>query len=173
MQHAKAMIALFIAAGKGNYDCVISLIQADANISNASRITALMEAVFKNHDKCVNALIEAGTDVNIRDENRVIALMFAALKDNDKCMKTLIKAGADVNVADVDGFTALMHVTFNLHGHFLKTLYEAATGKSPKFSTDPKKTAFHRLPTDVKLSVKCDGITLIPSSSPLPDISQQ
>ena len=57
--------------------------------------TPLIEAVRREHDDCVNELLQAGADVNQSDEDHITPLM-AAFGDVPR-METLIEAGAEVN----------------------------------------------------------------------------
>ena len=60
--------------------------------------TALQLAVWKDNERIVQLLLEAGADPNDTNEGSGAALKFAAFKSNELIVKHLIKANADVNL---------------------------------------------------------------------------
>ena len=60
------------------------------------------------HNRCREALENAGADVNVLDRYGQLPLMFAVAKGHTQCVNELIKAGADVNIRDQEGRMALM-----------------------------------------------------------------
>ena len=60
-----------------------------------------------------------------------------------------------------------MHATFTFREIYWKGLLDAAAKKTTKVIFDPKYNTLNRLPNDVKMSIECEGITLIPMSSPV------
>ncbi|WP_448218487.1 ankyrin repeat domain-containing protein [Endozoicomonas sp. 2B-B] len=87
---------LFIAALKGNTDCVETLINGGANV-NAARTsdgaTPLFIAALKGNTNCVETLINAGADLNAaRTSDGATPLSIAIEMDNVDCALALIKA---------------------------------------------------------------------------------
>ena len=86
-----------------NADCVKKLIEAGADVNNASEDnekegnTPLMAAIALRNIQCVRELIQAGADLNIPDKNGQTALMITSGDIIDNCLPELMKAGAEVN----------------------------------------------------------------------------
>ena len=73
-----------------------------ANDKNQNRATMLHFTVRFEHDKCMEALLEAGTDVNCADDSTFTPLMAAADEDYVLGVYRLIQVGADVNRKNKD-----------------------------------------------------------------------
>jgi ankyrin repeat protein len=75
---------------------------------HASSGGTLLEAIRRDDESSVKALIRAGADVNARDESGATPLMHAALVAGPQVVRRLLDAGAAVNTANQFGATALM-----------------------------------------------------------------
>lgn len=74
-----------------------------------SRCAALHDAVWKDDDHSVGALLRQGFDVNCRDRNRFTALIKAAGMGHSAVVRVLLRNGADGNARDTRGATAFKH----------------------------------------------------------------
>src|SRR5687767_6994071 len=74
----------------------------------ASSGASLLEAIRRNDDAGVKALIRSGVDLNLPDEHGTTPLMHAALLAGPRVVRRLIVGGAAVNAANRFGATALM-----------------------------------------------------------------
>ena len=70
-----------------------------ANDKNQNRATVLHFTVRSEHDKCMEALLEAGTDVNCADDSTFTPLMTAANGNFVDGVQRLLLAGADTGIA--------------------------------------------------------------------------
>ena len=84
---------------------------ANVNIALTSGLTALMQAVLRNHWDSFLRLIRAGAHVNQQDIEENTAITIATSLWRDDYVEELIRAGADVNVIREDGLTPLMMVS--------------------------------------------------------------
>ena len=82
--------------------------------------TALMDAAWKGHVKCIEILIERGAGVNFIDVTwrkrrnwTGSALMCTTEGGHMDCVNTLVKAGADVNIRTINDQTALIYAVEN------------------------------------------------------------
>ena len=118
---------LIKAAEYGHEECVLSLMQAgaDVNEKDSFHYTALINAAGKGLNKSVEELIKAGADVNAREYESHTALMFAAMRGHLNCMNMLINAGANLDNAANFNKTALMFAAWNGHLQCVDTLIEA------------------------------------------------
>ena len=165
--------ALYVAASKGHYQCMMSLIRAgaDVNVSHAEGVTPLMRVALKGHDKNVVELIKMGANVNASDGNGITALINAA----ESGLNELIEAGADVNASTSLGTTALLFLSSEQNRSNSDKCVEAlievganvnCVGKVKTVLTNIRKVYLPRPPNDVQMSVKDAGITLTPTFSP-------
>ena len=72
------------------------------NVQDKDGEPAVMKAIHRRGDKCVEQLIEAGADVNIKNNNGDMAITWAVLRGRIKSVKLLIEAGAHVNISCLD-----------------------------------------------------------------------
>ena len=99
---SKGTTAIIYASRHGKADCVKKLIEAGADVNNASQDknregnTPLMAAIEKGNIECVRELIKAGVDLNIPEINRMRALITTSSWRQDNCFSELMKAGAEV-----------------------------------------------------------------------------
>ena len=138
-------------------------------IKRSRPVTALIFAGENVNEKCVKALIEAGADVNACSNKGNTALALAANKGHYGCLTLLIQAGADVNVSNADGVTALLRAVQIKNAKCLKNLIEAGADVNCKGKIVAKEFDIIDLvgpPTDVHMSIKYRGITLVPTSKP-------
>lgn len=102
------LAAWFHAAKTGNSDVIQKLIgKVDVNAQD-NGYTALMYAVFYNHENIVKLLLQVpNININARNNNGWTALMFASKMGNQNIVKLLLNnSDIDVNVNTIDG-TAL------------------------------------------------------------------
>ena len=104
MVGGKGTTAIIYAARQGKADCVKKLIEAGADVNNASQDneregnTPSMAAMVSRNAQCVRELIKAGADLNIPDKNGMTALMIASDYLDKGDFFQLIKTGAEVNL---------------------------------------------------------------------------
>lgn len=93
---------LIIAAGEGNYDTVVALVEKGANVNavNANKYSPLIMAIGKGHLRIAKYLIEHGADVNHKDDEGSSVLHFAMDSKNLEIVQLLIDKGADVKLFD-------------------------------------------------------------------------
>ena len=84
----------------------------------------LFEAVVKNKEKEVKALIELGADVNSKEIGGTTPLNLASNENYIEIAKLLIERGADVDAKDNSGWTPLHNATYNNHIETAKLLIE-------------------------------------------------
>ena len=106
---ADSFAGLMRAAMIGHTDAVRALIDRglDANSTDSSGRTPLIEAVFGGHVETVQALLNRGADVNAQDFDGWTALMEAAAKGRADLVRLLLASGADARVKNKNGWTAL------------------------------------------------------------------
>ena len=73
---------------------------------NKHNLTPLHYACFHNCYKCVQLLLDLGSDINAVDENRKSILIYAVNSNNIKIIELLLLSGADYNKVDSEGKTA-------------------------------------------------------------------
>ena len=122
---AKGSTAITYAARHGKTDCVKKLIEAGADVNNASQDkegnTPLMEAINVWNVQCVRELIQAGADLNIPDKNGQTALMITSGDIRNEIFPKLMKAGAEVNpafLADIARKLLMEENTGGIHVNF-------------------------------------------------------
>jgi hypothetical protein len=101
---------LLNAAGDGNYERVVTLLDcgADVNYANWSGWTALIGGVQSQNKRLIQLLLDRGADINHVDFNGCTVLQVAASRDDLSIIKLLIDRGADVNVSEDWGCSTLM-----------------------------------------------------------------
>ena len=121
---SRLTIPIIGAAKIGNTEVVKFLLKenADVNIQNEHRVTALMVASQHGHTKIVKLLLKENADVNIQNEHRVTALMVASQHGHTKIVKLLLKENADVNIQNEHRVTALMVASLNGHTQVVELL---------------------------------------------------
>jgi ankyrin repeat protein len=102
----------FEAIEEGNEHDIIALLRIgiSPNVQTKSGWTALMWAMNRGNEKCVEMLLNhPKIDVNVQNEWGMTALMLAAKEGKEKCVKLLLNhPGIDVYMQRKDGWTALM-----------------------------------------------------------------
>ena len=99
---SRGTTAIIYSAHHGKADCVKKLIEAGADVNNASQDkdregnTPLIAAIEKGNIECIKELIKAGVDLNIPEINRMKALITTSNYRKDNCFSELMKAGAEV-----------------------------------------------------------------------------
>ena len=101
--------ALFIAAKKGNLECVDLLVGSGANINieNRENVTPLMTAAYRGHDKVVKCLLDHSADVDRAEKCMPTATMYAAMKGRVECLKLLLSKSPNLEHKNKVGQTAL------------------------------------------------------------------
>ena len=82
---------------------------ADVNMSGSNSEVDFTSMIPSSdqHNRCREALENAGAGVNIADGSGNTPLMFAVKENHTECVNTLIKAGANVNIQNKEGETAV------------------------------------------------------------------
>ena len=96
-----------------------------ATLSGNIKERVLHHAVAKQHDKCMEVLLQAGADVNWDGDSSNTPLMRAAKEGYVDGVQRLIQAGADVNKRDKDHYTALILAGFGGHYECIELLLNA------------------------------------------------
>lgn len=110
------------AAGKGNIEIVIELMNNGVNIDcfDSCGETALLYASQYGHLSIVNFLVKAGANIEIKSRASGLTPLILAASDLASAKRNkfeqnvikviyfLIEAGADLNAASDDGWTALI-----------------------------------------------------------------
>ena len=95
---------------------------ANVNLVNNYRRTALMIAARKEHKDIVELLLGKDANVNLANNNGATALMIAAESGHKDIVELLLGKGADVNKPTTDGWTALMIAAQNGHKDIVELL---------------------------------------------------
>ena len=117
--------------------CDIQIVQklldqeADLNKITQRGTTALIHALFDNHNEVANLLLEKGADVslgNFRGANPfnfrgANALMLAARAGNKKVFDAALSSGIDIDTRDDNDHTLLMQAVMNDHIHIVESLF--------------------------------------------------
>lgn len=100
--------SLYECAEKGAIRQLRERIRQGENINERDNLgySALQMALLHGHDRCAEALLEAGASPN--PEGGWTALHAAVSGGNVDCVKVLLRAGVHPDVADDRGYTALM-----------------------------------------------------------------
>lgn len=98
--------ALMMAAFKGHYDAVETLLAKGATV-NRPGWTPLHYAATGGHDKIVALLLGARADVNARSPNNTTPLMMAAGEGHIYTVKLLLDSGADATLRNDVGMNAV------------------------------------------------------------------
>ena len=103
------------ASMRGDKQSVIQLIQSGRNVNaqNTYGESALMGAVYNNHNDIVEILLSEGADANTLDNKGNSSLIVASAKNNVQAVQTLIRSGADVDLANNSSDTALLVAALN------------------------------------------------------------
>lgn len=92
---------LHAAAGRGNLEIVLLLINNGANVnSRDDRGETPLHHASREHAESVELLIKKGADVNVPDQGGATPLHNAVYADNMKIAELLVKAGADLKAED-------------------------------------------------------------------------
>ena len=99
-----------LAAAVGNHtDCVELLVHADAdpNVRDSNRTSALLLACYKKNVPMVKALLKAKTDVDAQDKAGETALTISSTFGHTEIMGLLLEANANPNLSGNLGITPL------------------------------------------------------------------
>lgn len=89
------------------------------------RATPFMRACSQGLERCVEVLINAGTEIETKTSKGKRALMFAAESGNDDIVSILIKNDASLESRDIERKTALLHAITGGSYDVVKTLVDA------------------------------------------------
>ena len=102
-----AQCRLRAACQKGDGELLTQAIAAGADIESIvhlrSKATPLMLSASLGHERCVQALIEAGVKIEARNAKGETAAMLAASGGREKCLALLLAAGASALAMDRQG----------------------------------------------------------------------
>ncbi|KAK8660541.1 hypothetical protein V6N13_051465 [Hibiscus sabdariffa] len=98
---------LHIAASKGNENCVLLLLDynADPNSKDSEGSVPLWEAILAGHDQLAKLLKENGADINAGDVGHFACI--AAEQNDLNLLKEIVRYGGDVKRPRDNGYTAL------------------------------------------------------------------
>ena len=143
------MSDLIDQASRGNLKAVRDLINAEANVDvqDEKKRTALMLASKKGHLDIVKTLVNAGAALNLQSNEcgygGNAALMYACRRGHLEVVKTLINAGADIDLQGkewaCEGYTALIYTVYKGHLEIVKVLVDA--GVNVNIKDELQKTA--------------------------------
>ena len=102
--------------------------------------TPLILAVWLEHYKLVDLLVEAGAELDKKDSNGYTALMRAAFIGDLGICKKLVSAGADIEMRNQRGKTALMFASYNYNLKIVK--YLLSIGANPLKKDISEKSAY-------------------------------
>ena len=116
---------LILATYHGHTDSVryiVGLREVDLNHKGFNDLTALQNAVDKEHPDVVQLLIDAGADIETKDEEGQSPLHWASRSGSLAIVKMLVEAGAGVCVTDNEGRTCLTLAGANGHTEIVRYL---------------------------------------------------
>ena len=120
--------ALHWAAGNGDLELTLVLLDAGARVDATTRIdsmTPLFMAAKSGEAAAIEALLDAGAGVGEANENGTTVLMTAAASGSVDAVQALIDGGADVNAKEkTNGQTALMFASTLNRAGAIKILIE-------------------------------------------------
>ena len=107
---------------------------ADVNTSNPNLVEVENTEIppGDEHNRCREALKNAGANINLPGERDLTPLSFAVTEDHPQCVNALMKAGADVNAADGENWIPLMFAVPGNHVHYVNKLIKAGTDVNTK-----------------------------------------
>uniref|UniRef100_A0A4W5R147 Kinase D-interacting substrate 220b n=1 Tax=Hucho hucho TaxID=62062 RepID=A0A4W5R147_9TELE len=121
---------LIWAARKGNFDCVMHLLENGADVDqegavyccSANSMTALIVAVKGGFPEVVKELLKRNPNVNMTDKDGNTALMIAAKEGYTEIVQDLLDAGTYVNIPDRSGDTVLIGAVRGGHVEIVRAL---------------------------------------------------
>uniref|UniRef100_A0A4W5RCR1 Kinase D-interacting substrate 220b n=1 Tax=Hucho hucho TaxID=62062 RepID=A0A4W5RCR1_9TELE len=126
---------LIWAARKGNFDCVMHLLENGADVdqegavyccsavyTSHSDITSLIVAVKGGFPEVVKELLKRNPNVNMTDKDGNTALMIAAKEGYTEIVQDLLDAGTYVNIPDRSGDTVLIGAVRGGHVEIVRAL---------------------------------------------------
>ena len=123
-QNEQAFLPVVFFSSHGHLDVVQSLIDhdADVNLPDGNRFTAIMAASMNKHVDVTELLLKEGANLDHALADGTTALMLASKNGYEEVVKELLGADmvgdwprADVNLADHNGDTALIHAARRGH----------------------------------------------------------
>lgn len=131
----------FAAALSGDINKIKKLVgKVDINLQDKDGYTALMIAVWKNHENIVKLLLSTpGINVNITNNEGKTALMRAASWTHENLVKLLLQVpNININAQDKHGITALLEAVLEENESIVKMLLNA--GSDPDIRDKHGKT---------------------------------
>jgi ankyrin repeat protein len=131
---------LIQAAGWGDLATVEALIKSgvDVNYETKPGLSALTEAIRRNHPDVVRALLAAKADVNPGKPDKAPILQ---TEDTLDMIPVLLEAGANPNVVNSSGATPLFHAVQGGRLDIVKVLLAAGADPSPRTSNSGGRSA--------------------------------
>jgi ankyrin repeat protein len=137
----KSEISLLEALKAGDYESVISLINAGADVNTVGErgITPLLWTAINEHTEVARVLLDRGADVNQAGERGITPLLGAAISGSTEVAKLLLGRGAGVNQAGERGITPLLWTAINGHTGVARVLLDrgAYVNKADKDGRTP------------------------------------
>eukprot|EP01059_Diplonema_ambulator_P022663 TRINITY_DN379_c3_g1_i1.p1 TRINITY_DN379_c3_g1~~TRINITY_DN379_c3_g1_i1.p1 ORF type:complete len:698 (+),score=198.53 TRINITY_DN379_c3_g1_i1:1637-3730(+) len=90
---------IFVAAGRGNLDCIDTLHSLGADITRqmSNGMTPIFSAAIQGQTTALRKLASLGLDVSARMSNGTTAAFFAAYRGHSKTLETLHELGAEMD----------------------------------------------------------------------------
>eukprot|EP00494_Astrolonche_serrata_P023512 UN23770 len=100
---------LLMASIDGSIDAVMAILQANAdiNVQDNDKQSALTYAIKKQHIQLAHLLISKNIDISIRNKRGNTALMLAAWRAEFDLCKSLIELNARIDTCNVDDMNAI------------------------------------------------------------------
>jgi len=119
---------------------------ADINAVDENGNPLLVDAINKNDEKKIKALLEAGADVNVQSTDGDTPLSLAAMRNETALVKELLAKGARVNDANKNGQTPLMLASMSdNNAETVKILLEAGADVNKPLMMYGKETGENAL----------------------------
>ena len=108
--------------------------------------TAVHEAAFFGHDKCVRVLLEHGADPDITDKLDRAALHSAGRRGNTECVRTLLEYTRQINLPDKHGWTPFFCACLGKDEESALLILDALIGQNLSLADINKPTRSGRTP---------------------------
>jgi hypothetical protein len=127
-----------VQAADGNDRTLLLLLEAGADVTakqdHKIGFSAMNQAAYFGHARCLRHLLAFKADVNILDAYGGTPLVAASLNGEEECVKVLVEAGANVNHPTANGNTPLMKAALNGHSTSVRMLIVAGADVALKNS---------------------------------------
>ena len=105
--------------------------KSEVKNSTVDQVTSMIPP-GEEHNRCREALENAGAGVNFRHQDGLTPLMFALEGDHAQCVNELIKAGANANTLNSRGVSTLMLAIDRWHPKYVDLLIKAGADVNQK-----------------------------------------